>query len=117
MPRQQHFRVTDYGLDIRGTRSYRQWEAYGPVAAALVKNAMWVLGDWLLYGEHKWPDRYAQAMSLTGLSYTTLTNAVWVARECANTRRRVLLEWWPHECAAPLALQTRTSCSTRPKLL
>ena len=41
-------------------------------------------------------------MSLTGLSYTTLTYSVWIAREFANTRRRVLLEWWPHRETAPL---------------
>ena len=41
-------------------------------------------------------------MSLTGLSYTTLTDSVWVAREFANARRRALLEWWPHRETAPL---------------
>ena len=63
---------------------------------------MWILGDWLVYGENQWPERYPQAESITGLSYSTLTGASWVAKSIPICRRRQTLEWWPHSEVAGL---------------
>ena len=96
MPRQQMFVATGIGLVVNGNPTYKQWAAYGRKLGCLVKWSMFLLGDWLEWGEEKFKEKHAQAYELTGLSYSTLANAGWVAREFTFSRRREILEWWPH---------------------
>ena len=64
---------------INKSVSYSQWEQLGEMFHTLHRNINWWIGDWLLFGEDKFPDRYSQATHLTGRSDVTLRNCAWVA--------------------------------------
>ncbi len=62
----------------------------------------WWLGDWLVYGQDKFPDRYRRAMAGTALDYQTLRNYAWVARRFTPSRRRDSLSFQHHAAVAAL---------------
>ena len=62
----------------------------------------WWLGDWLVYGEQRFPERYRMAISSTNLSYKTLRNYAWVARRFPVSRRRDALGLAHHAEVAAL---------------
>lgn len=59
--------------------SYEEWAHEGTVLVTIAKASAWWVGDWLLYGEHQFGEKYAQAVEVTGLSVQTLKNAQWVS--------------------------------------
>ncbi len=63
----------------------------------------WMIGDWLRYGEHKWGERYAQAVMETGLAYQTLANVQWTTGKFSDpSRRRENLTFTHHAAVAAL---------------
>jgi hypothetical protein len=73
---------------------------------AVVANcSAWWLGDWLVYGEQSYGDRYKQAITDTSLSYQTLRNYAWVARAFPMSRRRDTLSFGHHVEVAALPEQ------------
>lgn len=66
------------------------WVRAGDVLQAIQKNVNWWVGDWLLFGETHFPDRYSQAVFMTGKSDTTLRNCAWVASVFPPEERRNL---------------------------
>ena len=102
MPRQETFIATGIGLVVKGTPTYKQWEAYGRKLGRLVKWSMFLLGDWINFGERTYGEKHAQGIAATGLSYVTCSHAAWVAGEFEFCRRRQSLEWWPHKEVALL---------------
>jgi hypothetical protein len=69
----------------------------------------WWLGDWLVYGENRFPDRYKSAIEETILSYKTLRNYAWVARRFSASRRRDTLSLHHHAEVAALPLADQES--------
>ena len=100
-------RFGEVGLEMIVELTYDEWAAMGPELGHRQRVSTWCVGDWLNYGEQKWGEKYAQALELTGLSYSTLTGAAWVAREFTSCRRRQKLEWWPHSEAAGLDVDSQ----------
>jgi hypothetical protein len=91
------------GVDIRpnGMRlpdglSYDSWHELGCQATRVASCSAWWLGDWLVYGEQNYGDRYKQAIADTSLNYQTLRNYVWVARTFPVSRRRDTLSFGHH---------------------
>jgi hypothetical protein len=67
-----------------------------------VNCSAWWLGDWLVYGEQRFPERYRVAIDSTNLSYKTLRNYAWVARSFPPSRRRDALGLAHHAEVAAL---------------
>lgn len=44
-----------------------EWLRIGQQVALIGDSSSWWLGDWLVYGQDKLPDRYRQAMASTSL--------------------------------------------------
>ncbi|MFJ3303914.1 LmbU family transcriptional regulator [Streptomyces sp. NPDC086549] len=65
-------------------------------------SSSWWLGDWLVYGQEKFPDRYRQAMKATGLDYKTLRNYAWITRRYPSESRRAELSFQHHAEVASL---------------
>jgi hypothetical protein len=86
----------------QGDMSFEQWEAAGNELQTMGRAWQFWIGDWLLYGEHKFGEKYAQAIDLTGLEYKTLANIVSVAKRVDPSRRRETLSWSHHETVARL---------------
>lgn len=78
------------------------WRRVGQQIALLSSSSAWWLGDWLIYGQAKFPDRYKQAVEGTSLDYQTLRNYAWVARKFAVSRRRDTLSFQHHATVASL---------------
>tara|TARA_R100000664_G_scaffold12647_2_gene20319 strand:+ start:1881 stop:2480 length:600 start_codon:yes stop_codon:yes gene_type:complete len=74
--------------------SWEEWFKAGVVLQAIHKHINFWIGDWILYGENKFPDTYSQAVFLTGKSDTTLRNCAWVASVFPAVERRDLS--WTH---------------------
>jgi hypothetical protein len=83
------------------------WRAVGERLADLANASCWWIGDWLVYGQDKYPDRYKRAIAKTALDYQTLRNYSWIARKFEFSRRRPALSFQHHvEVAAlPVAEQ------------
>lgn len=68
-------KLTSVGLLLDRPLTFDEW-ASGLGIGRGVRAYAWAAGDWLLYGERVFPDRYAQAMDATGLSLGYLRNLV-----------------------------------------
>ncbi|WP_345570302.1 LmbU family transcriptional regulator [Nonomuraea rosea] len=79
------------------------WERIGDQLGVIGNSSAWWLGDWLVYGEESFPGRYRLAISQTNLSYKTLRNYAWVARNVPMSRRRDTLSLQHHAQVAALS--------------
>jgi len=81
---------------------YEEWEAIGQRLQQMNGAMKWWLGDWLLYGEQRYGQMYAQALLETGLAYQTLANIASVCGRIEISRRREKLSFSHHEVVAKL---------------
>jgi hypothetical protein len=94
--RQGHVVVTSTGLRCPPGLAYRAWERAGAKLSAISDSSAWCLGDWLIYGQTEFSDRYRIAVERVGLDYQTLRNYAWVARKYPLARRRPELSFQHH---------------------
>ncbi|WP_433187025.1 LmbU family transcriptional regulator [Actinoallomurus sp. CA-150999] len=78
------------------------WREIGEQLVVLCDASAWWHGDWLLYGQGRYPDRYRRAIEDSGLDYQTLRNYAWVARKFSPSRRRAALSLQHHAEVAGL---------------
>jgi len=79
-----------------------EWLRIGKQIALVRDSSSWWVGDWLVYGQEKFPDRYREAIQSTSLDYQTLRNYAWVARRFPPARRREKLSFQHHAMVASL---------------
>jgi hypothetical protein len=96
-------------LNLPDRLSIESWCRIGDQINCIADASAWWLGDWLIYGQDKYPDRYKRAMQRTNLDYQTLKNYAWLARKFEPSRRRDQLSFQHHvEVAArPVPEQDR----------
>ncbi|NGN66178.1 hypothetical protein G5C51_20050 [Streptomyces sp. A7024] len=73
-----------------------EWRHLGRQILVIVDSSAWWLGDWLVYGQLNYPDRYRRALAETSLDYQTLRNYAWVVRKFPAHRRRKDLSFQHH---------------------
>ena len=88
--------TTRVGLVFPPTLDFDDWAKAGVKIAGALDSFGWCMGDWLVYGQDRFADRYAEAMSAANLDYQTLRNYAWVARKVALDRRRDSLSFQHH---------------------
>lgn len=91
--------VTPVGLDLSKIEKdlpFRQYEQLGFYLGLMNRSCMWWIGDWLIYGEGRYADRFEQALAVTGLAEQTLLNRMSVCRQIAISERRVGLSFSVH---------------------
>jgi hypothetical protein len=91
------------GLCLPEHMSFDSWRELGTQVYRVMDCSVWWLGDWLVYGEKTYGDRYKQAITDASLSYQTLRNYAWVARRFPLSRRRDTLSFAHHAEVAALA--------------
>lgn len=99
------FKFSPTGLTITEGVKFEQWEHYGRKLQLAERGIQWAIGDWLVYGENHWPDKYDQAVEITGYKEGTLMNYATVARAIPpgpNSRRRESLDYTTHVEVASL---------------
>lgn len=103
-------KVGPTGLTLPDQLIFDQWVEIGrhlihahQFGQQYLSAVRWALADWIIYGERKYGEVYAQAIEETGLSYQRLTNLVWVGRKFDASRRRENLYIEHHATVAKLA--------------
>ncbi|WP_229853128.1 LmbU family transcriptional regulator, partial [Streptomyces albospinus] len=79
------------------------WKEIGQKISRISDSSTWWLGDWLIYGRNRFPERYRRAIAETSLDYQTLRNYAWIARKFAVSRRRGALSFQHHAEVAALS--------------
>lgn len=100
--------TTTVGLAFSKELTFDAWQQAGLRVARIVNSSAWYLGDWLVYGQRNYEDRYKRAIDLVGLDYQTLRNYAWVARKVEYSRRRENLSFQHHAEVAALAPADQT---------
>ncbi|MEV0443319.1 LmbU family transcriptional regulator [Streptomyces spectabilis] len=90
------------GLLLPEDFTFSRWQSTGRQLFLIADSSAWWLGDWLIFGRERYPDRYRQAISETGLDYKTLRNYAWVAGKIPFSRRRARLSFQHHAEVAAL---------------
>jgi len=72
------------------------WKQIGEQIHIISDASAWWIGDWLVFGRDKYPDRYKRAIGETSLEYQTLRNYAWVAGRFDASRRRDRLSFQHH---------------------
>lgn len=89
-------RTTESSLHLRRGLCFDSWVGVGARIARISNASAWWLGDWLIYGERAYGQRYAEALDTTQLDYQTLRNYAWVARSFDPSRRRAGVSFGHH---------------------
>lgn len=96
------FHFSPLGLSIDDWVEFPQWERAGRALLIADQGIQWWIGDWLAFGEHKWGEKYAQAVEVTGRKVQTLKNYVFVAENVHSSRRRDDVDFSIHAEVASL---------------
>lgn len=88
--------VIDNGLILPPDLSYDRYEAIGALLRNLDSMLNWLIGDWLIYGEHTYGVKFHQAAEVTGKHPQTLLNIQNVARKIPPSRRVATVDFWHH---------------------
>jgi len=94
--------MTAMALRLRRGMSFEAWLGMGRRISGIANASAWWLGDWLIYGECTYGQRYKVAFQMTALDYQTLRNYAWVARRYPVSRRRDNLSFQHHAEVAAL---------------
>ncbi|MEU6485702.1 MULTISPECIES: LmbU family transcriptional regulator [Streptomyces] len=95
-PGQERILTTRVGLKIPVGLPYDRWQKAGAHIFQIADSSAWCLGDWMVYGQERYADRYQTGVQAAGLDYQTLRNYAWVARHFELWRRREELSFGHH---------------------
>ncbi|GAA4198944.1 hypothetical protein GCM10022252_50090 [Streptosporangium oxazolinicum] len=90
------------GLQLPSSLPFDTWRRIGHQISLIADSSAWWLGDWLVYGETEYTDRYKRAVEESSLDIQTLRNYAWVARRFPVSRRRDKLSLQHHAEVAAL---------------
>ena len=81
---------------------FERYEALGTFLGRVQDGSRWWIGDWLVFGEHVYGEKYAQAAEQIGLTPGTLQNYAYVASKVVKEQRRPELPFSTHREVAAL---------------
>ena len=81
------FKLTSTGLAIEGTPTFEEFDQLGQYLRRVHTGYQWWWGDWLLYGEGAYGERFSQALEATDWEETTLRQYAWVAKNVEKANR------------------------------
>lgn len=95
--------IKDTSLELPADLDYETYESIGAMFAHLDDKLLWLMGDWLNYGEHAYGQKYAQAAELLAKDPQQLANIASVAHRVKPRQRSKVLKFWVHEPIAKLS--------------
>jgi hypothetical protein len=90
------------GLVITGQPTFSEYEQAGRALFAHRRGVTFAIADWINYGEARWGEKYAQALDVLDLEYSTLSTYAYVGRKVESSTRRENLSFSHHRAVAPL---------------
>lgn len=98
--------VMDLGLDFSPVCTWEQWDRKGDelktVSRIYNRHLRFWLGDWINFGEERFPRKYTQALDADLYSIGALRNVSWVCRHVPMKNRRNDLSFDHHATVAKL---------------
>ena len=94
--------ISEIGVEFSPALRYAAWARAGLLLGRLGRSHQFWIGDWLVFGEARYGERFAQAAEATGYDAGTLLNLAHVARAVERSRRRPELSWGHHHAVAAL---------------
>ena len=99
-PANSKFDLTQTGLTVNGEITYDEWRGEMEVLRKIAGAFQWWIGDLLNLGEHKWGEKYADAVNDTEARNWQMYASV--AARFEFTYRYVNLTWTHHQVVAYL---------------
>lgn len=94
------FRLTRRGISSAVAVDVSEWQRLGSVLFRLEQSIQWLIGDWILYGEHTYGRTYEQIASETGYEKTSLYQYKYVAEKVDFSIRIENLSFGHHQLVA-----------------
>ena len=95
--------ITPTSLDLTDPEmAFESYEMLGAYLGRMNRSCSWWIGDWLVFGEGVYGEKFAQAVHATGLAEQTLLNRSSVCRNVARSMRRAALPFSVHAEVASL---------------
>jgi hypothetical protein len=93
---QPNIKITETYWQPTHNLQLEEWENTGQALGRMARASQWWIGDWLNYGAEKFPDRYKNLTTITGLDPETLYRYAEVAANFPPNTRRKNLSWSHH---------------------
>jgi hypothetical protein len=103
---ERRVKLTDTSMVIADDTTFEESVSLYDFIDKIRERGRWWLGDLVNFMEGKFPDKYTQAIELTGLTYSRLTTIVSVCARIDPSRRRKELSFSMHEMCAYIPCQT-----------
>lgn len=95
--------ISPTSLDLTDPEmTFENYEHLGAYLGRMNRSCSWWIGDWLVFGEGVYGERFAQAVTATGLAEQTLLNRAYVCRNVPRSLRRAAVPFSVHAEVAPL---------------
>lgn len=96
------FKFNPLELVIEGEHTIEQWLEAGKLLTGMESSLNWWIGDWLVFGEHSYGQKYSQAESITNHREDYLKACNFVSGNISVGNRVYGLSWSHHREVAPL---------------
>ena len=90
------------GLTIRGDVDFAEWVAVGRKIMRVWNASAWWIGDWLVYGEFRYGEKYSTVVETLQLKYDRLRDYAYVAGNTPRSVRRPDVSFSHHRIVAKL---------------
>lgn len=84
---------------------YDAWAKEGQILGGMRSASQWAIGDWLVYGEHSYGEKFTQAADATRLNPDSLQVYQWVSSRIPIEIRREDVSHAHHQALARLELE------------
>jgi len=81
------FKLTSTGLSVEGNPTFEEFDQLGQYLRRVHTGYQWWWGDWLIYGEGAYGERFSQALEATDWEEATLRQYAWVAKSVDKENR------------------------------
>ena len=97
------FKFNPLELIIEGEHTIEQWLEAGKLLTGMESSLNWWIGDWLVFGEHNYGQKYSQAETITNHRQDYLKACNFVSGKIPSANRVYGLSWSHHREVCPLS--------------
>lgn len=87
LAKRQIFKLHATHLEVFGVPTFPEWQEFGDTLRRIAKGHQWWWGDWLLFGEGAYGERFSQALEATGWEAKTIMQYARVCRDVPAAER------------------------------
>jgi hypothetical protein len=98
------FKFKSMELTIEGEHKIEKWLEVGTLLTGMESSLNWWIGDWLVFGEHTYGQKYSQAESVTQHRQDYLKACNFVSHKVPAQNRVQGLSWSHHREVAALSI-------------